>query len=405
MSITLPFSSTELQHSARVLNQGAQQLQTAATERKSEWSTLAAGTRGEGFHNGFTLLNHHQHPIPISATQIHSVSDLLGEIAQLLIPWEELLARLLPLMEALGEYHPTVALWLRHVSHAAALLDFICAREITARAGAHSPAPLHSFADFEGLAAAAIHEHQLPQLPPELARLADEHPDLQILEFSGDGFVAALGDIDTADAVVTIAAGTGSADPAGWSTQVQRARNIAQSSGAATVLWLGHPAPADVPAAMSRIPARLAGPELRDFQAELARRNPGQRRVVLGYSYGSVVLGEAAHPAGPGLATDEVVLVGSPGIGLSRAEHLKLVSPDPGAKAATEADSTRPRVHSVTGSADPIGLSATAFGGVHGVDPTSRLFGAQVWDSAADHSGYWNEEEFLRQLSTLTAGR
>ncbi|QGU08417.1 hypothetical protein COCCU_12585 [Corynebacterium occultum] len=408
MNTLLPFHSSELLSNAQLLSQRGGQLHSDSAERKAEWSALSAETLGMGFEHGFALLLSHHSPIPLSATQILAVSELLAEVADLLRPWEELQERVLPLVEALGEYHPVVTMWLQHISHAAALLDFICAREITARSGAHSPGPLRSFADFEGLAAGAIHEHHLPRLPPELAQLVAEQPDIQVLELSEGAFVAAIGDIDSADAVVTIAAGTGSADPAGWPTQFDRARNISQTSGAATVLWMGHPAPGSVPEAMSRIPAQLAGPKLRDFQAELARRNPGQQRVVVGYSYGSVVLGEAASPRGPGLAADEVVLVGSPGIGLSRADHLNLVSPQ--AAGMKEADmeeegSAKPRVHAVTGSADPIGLSATAFGGVHGVDPTSRFFGAQVWESAADHSGYWNEEEFLRQLSTLTTGR
>lgn len=391
-TLLLPLRSPDMLSLAELLRHNGSALLAEATDREDEWSTLAATAVGAGFEQGFEQLSRQHAPLPQAAGQIAQVSDVLREVAGLLIPWEELLDRILPVAEALGEYHPGVAVMLQQVAAAAQLLDFMCAREISARCAAEVPPPAQTFADFQGLSTTAIHEYHLPNLPPELAQLVSHQPDLQVLEVGDGTFVATLGDLDTADAVVTIAAGTGSAAPESWPTYVDRARTISQTTGAATVLWLGHPAPATVPEALSRIPAEQAAPKLRGFQAELARRHPGQHRVMLGYSYGSVVVGRAATPTGPGLAADDVVLVGSPGVGVHRAAQLHL-------------DSSEPRVHAVTGSADPIGLSATAFGGVHGIDPTSRSFGATVWESPADHSEYWNDPQFLGRLRAVVAGR
>lgn len=382
--------SGELAALAQQLTQSAQSLREQAADHRQRWNQVAVGTGGAGFATGFARLDRLQLPVPAVAAQMLQVGLVLQQTAELLRPWEDMAARLLPVLEFLGEYSPAVALLLRQISAAGELIDFMCAQEIAALCTGLAPAPERDLADFDGLAATAIHELQLSQAPVEVRELAEQHPDLMLLEVAPGTLVAAIGDIDSADSVTTVAAGVGSNDPTRWHTQVERTRAVAQATGGSAVMWLGYQAPDSLPAAISTGPATQAGSRLRDFQAELTLRNPEQHRVVIGYSYGSVVVGEAAARNGPGLAADDVVLVGSPGVGARRAEDLQLSGTDPG-------------VHAVTGTRDPIGLAAGAMTGVHGVDPTSPLFGAKVWDSDSDHSDYWHDPGFLAQLRTLTA--
>lgn len=154
-------------------------------------------------------------------------------------------------------------------------------------------------------------------------------------------------------------------------------------------MWLGYQAPESLPHALRAGPARHAAVELREFQAELARRNPTQQRTVIGYSYGSVVAGAAASTSG-GLFADDLILLGSPGVGVDHVDQFNLIGAEP-------------QVHAVINPNDPIALAATTRDGIHGKDPTSPDFGARVWsgDPHGDHSSYWEDPIFLDQLSDI----
>ncbi|MGD7001564.1 alpha/beta hydrolase [Corynebacterium halotolerans] len=390
-----PLRATDSATTAELLAQLSRRLAEQVGHHEQDWRLVAQDTAGEAFSAGFSRLPVLAAPLPVAAGEILQASHVLQQAAELLGPWEELAHRVLPLLEAAGEYSPMATLILRQVQAAGELIDFMCAREIDTLCTDLTPEPVQSLADFRDLPAAAIHEHQMTQAPPEIRELAAAHPDLRLLE-TGDGtLVAALGDIDSADSVTTIAAGVGSSDPAGWSTQVARARAVAGATGGASVLWLGYRAPDSVTHGITGAPARQAGVQLQQFQRALADRRPGQHRTVIGYSYGSVVLGAAADASGPGLAADTAILLGSPGAGVHRAEQLNL-------QAGPAAEGDVSRVIAVTGTRDVVGLTATALGGVHGVDPTTPGFGAEVWPSGADHSGYWDDPQFLAQLGGLS---
>ncbi|ARV64200.1 cutinase family protein [Corynebacterium glutamicum] len=73
-----------------------------------------------------------------------------------------------------------------------------------------------------------------------------------------------------------------------------RARTVSTSTNSATVLWLGYQAPNSISTAVSGAVANHAAKDLQKFQTALQSRNPDQRKVVIGYSYGSTVAGKAA---------------------------------------------------------------------------------------------------------------
>lgn len=390
-----PLSSGEAGVTAELTQHLADRLLAQIRARESDWSAVRRDAVGQAFDDGFARLLALHTPFPTAAAEMVQVGNVLAQVAELLSPWEELAGRVMGLLQATNDYSPLTMAIMQQIRTAGELIDFMCAREISALCTELAPEPARSLADFGDLPTAAIHEYQLTRASPEIRQLAAANPDLSLLELGDGTMVAAIGELDSADQVTTIAAGVGSSDPTGWPTQVERARAVATATGGASVLWLGYRAPENLVNGISTAPAAQAGARLREFQQSLADRRPEQQRTVIGYSYGSVVLGWAASATGPGINADTAILLGSPGLGVSRATELNLLGRPGG-------NGPEPRVIAVTGLQDPVGLLATAFNGVHGVDPTTTGFGAQVWQSDQDHSGYWEDPEFLRQLGTLT---
>lgn len=390
-AVPLPGAAAEL--TAVELEQLSAELQRDSIDRETQWTQLERDATGAAFREGFARLLALHSPLPLAAAEIGQVSGVLAQVAELLSPWEDMARRVLPLLEWAGDYSLVATAILRQVRAAGDLLDFVCAREIEALCTDTVAPPARTLADFDGLPAAAVHELQLATAPATVRELATANPDLTLLEVGEGHLVAAIGDIDTADSVTTVVSGVGSSEQERWPGKIQRIRTIAQATGGAGVLWLGYRAPDNVVSGIAADPAERGGRDLREFQEALAERDPRQHRTVIGHSYGSVVLGAAASPSdGPGLAADTAVLLGSPGVGVSRASQLQLVGGP---------DNTEPRVIAVTGSQDPIGLTATALNGVHGVDPAWPGFGAEVWPSDSDHTGYWEDPAFLRRLGGL----
>lgn len=93
---------------------------------------------------------------------------------------------------------------------------------------------------------------------------------------------------------------------------------------AATIAWLGYDTPNALPAGADDVThdkvARSAGFELRNFMADL-NLPPDTKVTVIGHSYGSLVTGWALRD---GLQADNVVVIGSPGIGVDRLGDLHL---------------------------------------------------------------------------------
>lgn len=225
------------------------------------------------------------------------------------------------------------------------------------------------------------------------------------LDPGGEGrAVVALGDPDRADRVVTYVPGmtAGLADATGElgrAARVQaRCAALDPTGATAAVLWLDYDAPDFLHEAFLPDQARDAGPALHRFQEGLRATHDGPpaRQTVLGHSYGSLVVGTAAREHG--LAADALVFVGSPGVGVDRADALRLPSGEVWASTAAD-DAIRlapapdelprrvlrglsPLTAVLTGRDD----HALWFG--H--DPADPGFGGRTFPSGRyGHTGYW----------------
>ncbi|WP_441247195.1 alpha/beta hydrolase [Kitasatospora sp. McL0602] len=205
----------------------------------------------------------------------------------------------------------------------------------------------------------------------------------QFLTFDGrDGgrSVEVFGDLAGAERIAVLVPGS---DTSLDSYERLRAGAAALSKelgrGAAVVAWLGYRTPSTVgPDVVTPDRAIQAAPELQGFVGELRAARPTARLSVLCHSYGSVVCGQAAA-RGPGLDVADIVLFGSPGVGVDSVAALH----------------TRATVWAGRATGDWIGdvphlrlqLPFATLG--FGADPVSAAFGAQVF-AAGDggHSDY-----------------
>ncbi|WP_203880865.1 alpha/beta hydrolase [Planotetraspora kaengkrachanensis] len=219
------------------------------------------------------------------------------------------------------------------------------------------------------------------------------HPPLLLLSFNLTGLgrlVVSWGDPDTADTTVTYVPGLGTRLDT-FDDGVERARRLWQqcqtTAGGrhvASIAWLGYDAPQLDPGiisfgrsvAMGGAADRGAG-ALAAFVDGLHAAHvpaPSARNVLLGHSYGSLVTGKAAVLR-PGLLADDLIFVGSPGVGVEHAGDLGVA---PGHVWVGEAGN------------DPV-----AYLGRFTADPGDASFGAKrflVERSVITeaHSSYWN---------------
>jgi hypothetical protein len=165
----------------------------------------------------------------------------------------------------------------------------------------------------------------LAALAARLARTEPARAYLIAFDPAGDGrAVVAIGDPDRARHVVTNVPGAGSdlGDLRGLLARTDRI-GAAAGPGVSSVLWLGYDAPEWLSAAGTGA-ARAGAGELDRFQEGLraTAAGPPAHHTVVGHSYGSLVVGTAARVHG--LPVDDLVFVGSPGVGADHARALGL---------------------------------------------------------------------------------
>ncbi|MFI9319532.1 alpha/beta hydrolase [Kitasatospora aureofaciens] len=202
-------------------------------------------------------------------------------------------------------------------------------------------------------------------------------------------------------------AGVGGGDAKTAKRIYDSAENSARANGdvppsVASVFWLGYDAPQlDGPSVLTKDRAVEGGEAYNKFLAGLRATHEGApaHMTAQGHSYGSLVVGQATqHPGG--LAADDIVLVGSPGVGVDKASQL-----------GVGAD----HVYVGTAKNDPVanapspgmlgGLGAAIYetfahpdASWHGTDPASQTFGGQRF-SVADgtvtdsHDNYFGKDD------------
>jgi hypothetical protein len=234
-------------------------------------------------------------------------------------------------------------------------------------------------------------------------------PPAYLLGFGTEGngrAIVAIGNPDTADNAATLVPGIKTPLGPGLDVSIDRADRMVTDAGrqapgsdTSAIVWLGADLPQSYGAADDPSYAADAAPALRSFQKGLADSHlPGAiNHTVIGHSYGSTVVGHAARDGG-GLEADNLVFVGSPGVGVDHASDLNI-----------GAD----HVFATTNGNDAI-RPVQASGIVsHGLDPTDHGFGAHVfpsdagsvWPDAA-HSTYWDPGNAARpNMANIITGR
>jgi len=164
-------------------------------------------------------------------------------------------------------------------------------------------------------------------------------PSAYLLGFSTAGIgkaIVAFGNPDTAATTVTYVPGVGTALTAALGNS-QRAANLwlqahrdDPGQSLSSVFWLDYNAPqlslTDIAKDLqigSTADAVAGAKSLAGFQAGLAAAHAvgiPDRTVLLGHSYGTLVIGEAA--AHDGVRPSDIILVGSPGVGVNQAAQL-----------------------------------------------------------------------------------
>jgi len=242
-------------------------------------------------------------------------------------------------------------------------------------------------------------------------RPGDDRPSYLIdLDTVGRGHVVvAYGNPDTADAVCTFLPGAGS-DLGGYLDAVDRSKAMVESAEqygdtVAGVAWIDYTAPRGVPQAANAWYADTGADGVDRFVDGLRASHDGPvpfRSVVVGHSYGTLLLSEAASGE-RSLAADALVLVGSPGTGLGNVDQLNLDG--------VPAEEMPGRVFATAAGTDPI-----ADAPIYLRDPTADGFGATVFPADGnpspvyynfgDHSRYWDPgSRSLAAIGAIVAGQ
>ncbi|MFE4500944.1 alpha/beta hydrolase [Rhodococcus sp. NPDC056743] len=238
----------------------------------------------------------------------------------------------------------------------------------------------------------------------------------------------ALENPDTATHVATFVPGTGShlgtiggdLDRSQW--MLDAATHELDDAGlpgsVSVVAWYGYDAPQTIPDAGLDKFAEAGTAQLDRFQDGLRAAHDGapSHNTIIGHSYGSTVIGNAASDA-HSLAADDLFFVGSPGVDVNHVSGLHL----DGIGTAEMGG----HVYATAAAFDPVPMIGDV-AGVHGPNPAREIlgyapFGATVVESApgtyydvpgfgpmpnpAAHSEYWNSgNSALTGMARVIAG-
>ncbi|MFJ9845379.1 alpha/beta hydrolase [Kitasatospora sp. NPDC101155] len=210
--------------------------------------------------------------------------------------------------------------------------------------------------------------------------------------------IVSVNNPDTADNVVTFVPGTtsrfaavsGDVDKA--DEMVKAATKVDGTKSTAAIAWVGYDAPQNKfpDAAMDRY-ADDAKQDLARFQVGLRSTHEGapSHNTLMGHSYGTVAVGHTMRDLKP--PVDDIVLVGSPGVGVDHAKDLNI---DPS------------HVYVARGSQDT-GIAVTAeLIKRFGEDPMDPHFEAQhLYAGDSDHSHYWDPKgDAIKEFGKVITG-
>ena len=245
----------------------------------------------------------------------------------------------------------------------------------------------------------------------------NKHLFLLGIDPAGNGRAAvSWGNPDTADrtAVVVPGVGTELDDIRGL---INRAGNIQDAAAVlkpdeqvAVVAWLGYDTPGintDIVSAVGGDKSRAGAVALDGFVNGLHATHDGPAHITaIGHSYGSTVLGEAAS-TGDGLAVDDLIALGSPGMRVDHASEFNVPESHVWAGAAVD-DNFVARPENTAAKVPLIGgwIGEKAGDWIHGPGPHYAEFGGNVLKiDTHGHSGYWeNGSISLQSQAAIVVG-
>ncbi len=169
---------------------------------------------------------------------------------------------------------------------------------------------------------------------------------------------------------------------------INEATGLHTQQSVATTMWLGYDAPDDVKwNAGGGHYADQGGPRLNSFldgvrEAQSTEGNQGSRLSLLGHSYGSTVIGEAANAKYRRLPVDDIIVAGSPGMRVSNAEDLGIGASNVWAQAAH--DDPVPKIGRIAHGGGLLVPSDDSFG-------ANRLPVGDPDHGQGGHSNYYNQ--------------
>ncbi len=159
------------------------------------------------------------------------------------------------------------------------------------------------------------------------------HPPMYLLGIGEEGngrAIVSYGNPDTSKNVSAYVPGLGTKlDGEFVKDTMKRARDTAigarrQDPSSASIVWLGYDAPQHVDV-MSTGDAERGAPAYNSFMGGLQATNQNGEHAhltAIGHSYGSLTVGTAARQSGGIPGVDDVILLGSPGVSVDKAEDL-----------------------------------------------------------------------------------
>ena len=242
-------------------------------------------------------------------------------------------------------------------------------------------------------------------------------PPAYLLGFDAEGkgrAIIATGNPDTAKHTAVYVPGTGTklADAQGDIRRMTDlwydSQQFAGGDELSTITWIGYDAPRSaypgdkgdaVPEASSVDWANDAAPHLNRFMEGLHTAQGGSdasHTTLIGHSYGSTVIGDAS--LGGRMATDDILVAGSPGMLVPEAEDLGIGKEHVWSEAASADKDPVPLGGKV------VGLGGWKWGaqywhglpysyGPQEVVPSDEAFGAhRMSTDSPDHGGYWKRD-------------
>ncbi|GIF54356.1 alpha/beta hydrolase [Asanoa iriomotensis] len=258
------------------------------------------------------------------------------------------------------------------------------------------------------------------------ARLSAETGErayLLSLDPTGDGrVVLAVGDPDRADNVLTYVPGMTADlravrdDLGRVEALAARAAAVDQAQRTSVVLWLDYEAPSFLDEAMFAAKAESAGPALHRFAEGLrtTHEGPPAQQTVLGHSYGSLTVGTTARTFG--LPANDLIFIGSPGVGTDEASTLGI----PPSHVWSSTAANDPIAYLAPGWREPFNRAAALLTDPlspdlrprpsedlwFGRNPTDPAFGGRVFTGEPfGHSGYWRaDNDALTDIAQIALG-